>query len=286
MRRGLVLLGLLLWAASPARAELRIGIHVSLFPQMVMVPGYPVYYAPELESNYFFYEGAYWVYDSDNWYSSSWYDGPWELVSPEFVPLYVLRVPVRYYRRPPRYFGGWQPDAPPRWGEHWGSSWSQRRSGWDRWDRRAIPAPAPLPVYQRQYSGALYPHVDEQRVLHSRNYNYKSPSNNRDNRGADQNRRDERDRTPQAQPSRQQEPRRTEQPQTAERPRQQPVATPRRQDQESPHRQMQQQPSPAQKPGDERARDQDGKQRSNQGNKRGDKQGDRQHDNQHGENQR
>ncbi len=121
MRKGLILLGLLfLWTANPARAELNIGINVSIFPQLEMVPGYPVYYAPGLDSNYFFYDGSYWVYQNDGWYSSYWYNGPWEYMDPEFVPLFVLRVPVRYYRRPPIFFRGWQADAPPRWGDHWG----------------------------------------------------------------------------------------------------------------------------------------------------------------------
>jgi hypothetical protein len=174
MRKGLILLGLLfLWTANPARAELNIGINLSFFPQMEMVPGYPVYYAPDIESNYFFYDGAYWVYQDDNWYSSYWYNGPWEYMDPEYVPLFVLRIPVRYYRRPPMYFRGWQSDAPPRWGDHWGSNWSQRRSGWDQWDRRRAPAPAPLPTYQRQYSGNRYPPVSQQRELQSRNYNYR-----------------------------------------------------------------------------------------------------------------
>src|SRR6185369_17297882 len=62
--------------------------------------------------------------------------------------------------------------APPRWGEHWGNGWAQQRSGWDHWDRRASLAPAPLPVYQRQYSGNRYPHVEQQQALHSRNYRY------------------------------------------------------------------------------------------------------------------
>ena len=173
MRKGLILLGLLfLWTAHPAKAELHIGINVSIFPQLERVPGYPVYYAPGLDSNYFFYEGSYWVYQDDGWYSSYWYNGPWEYMDPEFVPLFVLRVPVRYYRRPPVYFRGWQSDAPPRWGDHWGRDWSQRRSGWDRWDRRAAPAPAPLPVYQRQYSGNRYPVASQQRELQSRNYSY------------------------------------------------------------------------------------------------------------------
>src|SRR6266567_288374 len=91
---------------------------------------------------------------------------------PEVVPVFVLRIPVGYYRRPPVYFRGWRPDAPPRWGEHWGRDWEQRRSGWDRWDRSSGPRPAPLPVYQRQYSGDRYPRLEQQHPLHSQQYRY------------------------------------------------------------------------------------------------------------------
>jgi hypothetical protein len=150
-----------------------IGINLPVYPQLVRVPGYPVYYAPQMNSNYFFYDGLYWVYQRDNWYASSWYNGPWGLVGPEAVPLYVLRVPVRYYRQPPAYFHGWRSDAPPRWDEHWGNAWSQNHSGWNNWNRTAVPAPAPLPAYQRQYSGNRYPHAEQQQVLQSRNYRYR-----------------------------------------------------------------------------------------------------------------
>ena len=123
-----------------------IGINMPVYPTLVLVPGYPVYYAPQLNSNYFFYDGMYWVYQGDNWYASSWYNGPWVLVAPVAVPVFVLRVPVRYYRQPPMYFRAWSPNAPPRWGEHWGSAWEQRRRGWDNWNRSSVPPPAPLPV--------------------------------------------------------------------------------------------------------------------------------------------
>ena len=149
-----------------------IGINVPVYPELVRVPGYPVYYAPRLGSNFFFYDGMYWVYQGDDWYASSWYNGPWRRVSPEVVPVFLLRVPVRYYRNPPGYFRAWRPDAPPRWGEHWGNDWEQHRRGWDQWDRKSVPAPAPLPVYQRQYSGSRYPSAEQQPVLHARNYHY------------------------------------------------------------------------------------------------------------------
>jgi len=175
MRYLTVVLWLLFCSVTSAVAQVSvsIGINLPLYPTLVRVPGYPVYYAPQLDSNFFFYDGMYWVYERDNWYASSWYNGPWGLVGPEFVPLFVLRIPVGYYRNPPMYFRSWRSDAPPRWGDHWGNEWQQRRSGWDRWQRSSVPAPAPLPVYQRQYSGDRYPRAEQQHELNSRNYSYK-----------------------------------------------------------------------------------------------------------------
>ena len=173
-----------LWALlslAPAMAQVSVGIstpHVSIginvpvYPQLARVPGYPVYYAPQLRANFFFYDGMYWVFEGDNWYASYWYNGPWSLVAPQVVPVYVLRIPVRYYRSPPVYFRGWRPEAPPRWGEHWGNEWEREHHGWDQWDRRSAPKPAPLPAYQRQYSGNRYPAPAQQPELHARNYRY------------------------------------------------------------------------------------------------------------------
>jgi hypothetical protein len=172
MRLRTLLFCLLLGIAPAASAQVNISINVSLFPELVQVPGYPVYYAPRQDQNYFFYDGLYWVFMDDQWYSSDWYNGPWYRVAPEYVPLYVLRIPVRYYRRPPPYFRGWKSSAPPRWGEHWGRDWEQRRAGWDRWNRGAVPAPAPLPTYQRKYAGDRYPRPEEQHALNQRNYAY------------------------------------------------------------------------------------------------------------------
>lgn len=181
IRYGLIVLCMLLCSVNTAQAQVsihfgtpsvRIGINLPLFPELVPVPGYPVYYAPRVNANYFFYDGMYWVYQYDNWYASYWYNGPWELVYPEFVPVFILRIPVRYYQRPPVYFRHWHSHAPPRWGERWGHSWEQRRRGWDRWKRDSAPARAPLPVYQRRYSGDRYPRMEQQRKLRNQNYRY------------------------------------------------------------------------------------------------------------------
>lgn len=150
-----------------------IGLNLPAYPQMTIVPGYPVYYAPHVSSNYFFYDGRYWVYEDDRWFASGWYNGPWQAVGREYVPSYLLRVPVRYYRRPPPQFRGWSREAPPRWDEQWGHDWAQSRHGWDQRDHHAVPAAAPLPAYQRHYAGERYPHaVEQQQSIRSSNYHY------------------------------------------------------------------------------------------------------------------
>ena len=170
---GLFLMGSsLLPAPASAAVSVRLGINVPSYPAWVRIPYYPVYYAPSLNANYFFYDGLYWVFDGDHWYESSWYNGPWYPVDPYSVPVFLLRVPVRYYHVRPAYFRGWAYDAPPRWGEHWGSSWQSRHANWDRWNRSSAPAPAPLPSYQRAYSGGNYPAAAQQQRIQARSYSY------------------------------------------------------------------------------------------------------------------
>jgi hypothetical protein len=181
MRHLLLALPVLVGLSLPASGQVSIGIGIEMpgisiginmpaYPQLQRVPGYPVYYAPQASANYFFYDGVYWVFQGDDWYASHWYNGPWRLVGREVVPLYVLRVPVRYYRHPPGFFRGWRDDAPPRWGEHWGPSWQNQRRGWDQWDRRRVPAPVALPVYQREYRGERYPGPQQQRQVEQREW--------------------------------------------------------------------------------------------------------------------
>ena len=71
IRSLLFVLGMLLSSASSAAVQVSIGINLPIYPNLVVVPGYPVYYAPQLNANYFFYDGMYWVYQNDYWYSSS-----------------------------------------------------------------------------------------------------------------------------------------------------------------------------------------------------------------------
>ena len=210
--RSLILLCcLVLCLAVPATAEVQVGISIGLphlsiginvpaYPELALVPGYPVYYAPRVRGNYFFYDGLFWAYQNDDWYLSYWYNGPWYFVEPGAVPLFLLRVPVFYYMAPPRHFHGWHVNTPPRWGQLWGPAWEKHRSGWDRWDRHTLPPPAPLPNYQRQYSGERYPSFEQQPRLRQKHYRYQSREftvrEPRDERGAQPQPRVSRERAP------------------------------------------------------------------------------------------
>ena len=63
MRAGLIVLWMVLCSMTSAVAQVSIGIglpnvsigiNLPLYPELVPVPGYPVYYAPRMEANYFF----------------------------------------------------------------------------------------------------------------------------------------------------------------------------------------------------------------------------------------
>ncbi|WP_156401416.1 hypothetical protein [Duganella sp. Root1480D1] len=157
----------------PASASVNISIEVVQYPVLQRVPGYPVYYAPRLHANYFFYDGLYWVYVDDEWYASPWFDGPWDLVAIDNVPLFILRVPVRYYRYPPVIFRSWAIDTAPRWDRVWGPDWASRHANWQRWNRAAAPAPAPLPSYQQRFTRTNYPDDAQRRNLAQQHYRYK-----------------------------------------------------------------------------------------------------------------
>jgi hypothetical protein len=171
MRYGLLASLLLLGAPISAMAQLSAGDSRNDYPQFVPVPGYPVNYAPWVDLNFFVHDGLYWVYQKDTWYSSTRYDGPWAVVDPLYVPDYVLQVPVRYYRQPPAYFRSWQLDRAPRWDDHWGRDWAQRRPNWNQ-PLRSATSVAP-PDYQRQNPGTGYVRANQEQILHDRSFRFR-----------------------------------------------------------------------------------------------------------------
>ena len=123
---------------SPAQVSVNIGINLPAPPPLVVIPSSPVQYAPAVEGNYFFYGSEYYVFDGGQWYVSPVYNGPWVVLAPEFIPMPLLQVPVRFYRRPPPAWRAWRHEAPPQWAPAWGQRWQERRH-----EGQAQPRPEP-----------------------------------------------------------------------------------------------------------------------------------------------
>ncbi len=104
----LVLLGItVLWLsllAIPARAEWNIRFWIPLPPpivfsappQVVVLPQTYVYVVPDIQDDFFFYDGFWWRPWRGRWYRSQYYDRGWGYYSS--VPIFYREVP-QYWRR-------------------------------------------------------------------------------------------------------------------------------------------------------------------------------------------
>jgi hypothetical protein len=100
----------LLWPPA-GRAEINVNINVgppppppvvlAAPPRLVLVPGSPVYYAPDLSFNVFAFGGRYYSFHDGGWFVATTYRGPWAVVAVEQVPPPLIAVPVKYYKIPP-----------------------------------------------------------------------------------------------------------------------------------------------------------------------------------------
>lgn len=132
MRRWFALIGTLLASAvcllpgAPSSASdlsISIGIGtpppappvIMAAPPLVVVPGSPVYYAPEVPVNIFFYGGRYYTFHDEAWFRATTHNGPWNVIAVKKVPRPVLTVPVEYYNVPPDH---WKQGGPPPWAGH------------------------------------------------------------------------------------------------------------------------------------------------------------------------
>jgi hypothetical protein len=114
---GIATVAALAGAPPGARADVNVGVTIGVPPavvvapvpppvivtppQLVIVPGSPVYYAPAIELNYFVYGGRHWAFHGGHWFVTSGPGLPWARVTVERVPRPVLGVPFAYYKVPP-----------------------------------------------------------------------------------------------------------------------------------------------------------------------------------------
>ena len=86
--------------AGRATAGLNIDFNLITQPQLVVVPGTPVAYAPAVPANYFFYNGQYYLFADGGWFVAGGYNGPWLALSPAYVPGALLSGPGPLLSRP------------------------------------------------------------------------------------------------------------------------------------------------------------------------------------------
>jgi hypothetical protein len=132
---GALLLGLAIMMPVQASARVNIDINIGLPPlvvfagppELVVIPGTYVYFAPDLDVNIFFYDGWWWRPWQGHWYRSRHYGSGW---------AYYNRTPYFYNRLPT----GWRYEYKNRsWRGH---EWNYYRvphdelqKNWRTWQR-------------------------------------------------------------------------------------------------------------------------------------------------------
>jgi hypothetical protein len=110
---------MLLLGASATASDVKINIGLGMLPivltappQLVVVPGSSVQYAPDVQTNLFCYKGRYYTVAHGVWARALAYNGPWAVIQTGQVSPPTLAVPVEYYEIPP---GQLKKHGPPPW---------------------------------------------------------------------------------------------------------------------------------------------------------------------------
>lgn len=87
-------------------------VYVQYPPDMAIIPGTNVYFAPGVSVDLFFHNNYWWNRRGDHWYRANAYNGPWTSVGPRHVPAPVYRVPANYrnvyVHEKPMPYGQWK----------------------------------------------------------------------------------------------------------------------------------------------------------------------------------
>jgi len=94
---------------------------ISAPPAVVLIPGTPVYYAPDVGIDIFFYSGHWYRPYEGGWYRATYYNGPWGYLPPARVPAVFTHLP------PPGYH-----NIPPG---HQRIPYGQLKKNWKEWDK-------------------------------------------------------------------------------------------------------------------------------------------------------
>ncbi len=98
-------------------------------PHVLPIPGTYAYFAPDVDVDIIFYQGAWYRPHEGRWYRSSEYNGSWRPVPHERVPMVLINLPQGYRHMPP----GHERIPYGQVKKHW-RTW-EREKHWDRHER-------------------------------------------------------------------------------------------------------------------------------------------------------
>lgn len=107
---GLIVMFLFFFYPAKGSAEVDVSINIGLPlpavvlsapPAVVMIPGSPVYYDPDIDVDIFFYHGYWYRPYRQRWYRAGHYNGPWRHIAPRAVPTSIVKLPPDYRHIPP-----------------------------------------------------------------------------------------------------------------------------------------------------------------------------------------
>jgi hypothetical protein len=83
------------------QVQASVSLQLSNRPRLRLIPGFSVYYGPDLPNGYYFFGSHYWVFEHDAWHRARFYNGPWIRMPDHRVPDRLWRLPPPY--RPPQH---------------------------------------------------------------------------------------------------------------------------------------------------------------------------------------
>jgi len=116
---------------SPEKASADVSVHIGIGaplptvvvpapPAVVVIPGTPVYYAPDVGIDLFFYSGRWYRKHDGHWYIATYYNGPWAYLPAARVPTVFVNLPGGSYNIPPG---------------HQRIPYGQLKKHWKKWDK-------------------------------------------------------------------------------------------------------------------------------------------------------
>jgi len=156
---GTIFLALVLVSPIQAMARVDVGISISLPPlivfsappEVIVIPGTYVYAVPDLDVDFFFYNGWWWRLWEGRWYRSRYYNRGWGYYND--VPNFYFDIDPSwrgYYRNRNWYGQRWDYERIPsqRLQQNW-KSWKNARR-WERQETWGVQNYQPRPQQQRQ----------------------------------------------------------------------------------------------------------------------------------------